>query len=110
MGALEQEELRVFLLDIRNRVDRILTVYKGSLNTSQVRVGELFKMAIRANAAAIILVHNHPSGDPSPSPDDVTLTRAVVQAGKLLDVDVLDHLVIGKGSYVSLKEKGLGFG
>jgi DNA repair protein RadC len=110
MGALEQEELRVFLLDIRNRVDRILTVYKGSLNSSQVRVGELFKMAIRANAAAIILAHNHPSGDPSPSPEDVALTRAVVQAGKLLDVDVLDHLVIGKGNYTSLKEKGLGFG
>jgi len=110
MGALEQEELRVFLLDTRNRVDRITTVYKGSLNSSQARIGELFKLAIRANAAAIILAHNHPSGDPSPSPDDVTLTRAVVQAGKLLDVEVLDHLVIGKGSFVSLKEKGLGFG
>jgi len=109
MGALEQEELRVLLLDMRNRVDKILTVYKGSLNSSQVRVGEIFKEAIRANAAAIILIHNHPSGDPSPSPDDVALTRAVVQAGRLLDVGVLDHLVIGKGRFVSLKERGLGF-
>lgn len=109
MSALEQEELRVILLDVRNRVDRILTVYKGSLNSSQVRVGELFKDAIRSNAAAIIIIHNHPSGDPTPSPDDVALTRAVVQAGKLLDVEVLDHLVIGKGRFVSLKERGLGF-
>lgn len=109
MSALEQEELRVILLDVRNRVDRILTIYKGSLNSSQVRVGELFKDAIRSNAAAIIIIHNHPSGDPTPSPDDVALTRAVVQAGKLLDVEVLDHLVIGKGRFVSLKERGLGF-
>lgn len=110
MGALEQEELRVILLDTRNRVEKILTVYKGSLNSSQVRVGEVFKDAIRSNSAAIIVVHNHPSGDPSPSPDDVALTRAVVQAGKLLDVEVLDHLVIGRGRFISLKERGLGFG
>lgn len=110
MGALEQEELRVILLDTRNRVEKILTVYKGSLNSSQVRVGEVFKDAIRSNSAAIIVVHNHPSGDPSPSPDDVALTRAVVQAGKLLDVEVLDHLVIRRGRFISLKERGLGFG
>jgi DNA repair protein RadC len=110
MSALEQEELRIILLDTRNRVDKILTIYKGSLNSSMVRVGELFKMAIRSNAAAIVVVHNHPSGDPEPSPDDIALTRAVVQAGKLLDVEVLDHLVIGRGRYVSLKERGLGFG
>ena len=109
MGALEQEELRVILLDIRNHVDRILTIYKGTLNSSHVRVGELFKQAVRSNAAAIIVAHNHPSGDPTPSPDDIALTKAIVQAGKLLDVDVLDHLVIGKGQFVSLKEKGLGF-
>jgi DNA repair protein RadC len=73
-------------------------------------VGELFKAAIRRNAAALIVAHNHPSGDPAPSPDDVAVTRAIVQAGKLLDVDVLDHLVIGNGRFVSLKERGLGFG
>ena len=72
-------------------------------------MGELFKEAIRTNASAIIVTHNHPSGDPTPSPDDVAVTRAIVQAGKLLDIDVLDHLVIGQGKWVSLKERGLGF-
>lgn len=110
MGALEQEHLRVLLLDTRNRVMEIKEVYQGSLNSSQVRVGELFKHAVRRNAAAIIVVHNHPSGDPTPSPDDVAVTRAIVQAGKLLDIDVLDHLVIGRARFVSLKERGLGFG
>ena len=109
MSALEQEELRVILLDTRNTVVDIVQLYKGSLNSSQVRVGELFKEAIRRNAASIILAHNHPSGDPSPSPDDVALTRAVVDAGRLMDVSVLDHIVIGKGRFVSLKERGLGF-
>ena len=110
MGALEQEHLRVILLDTRNRVLQIEEVYHGSLNSSQVRVGELFKAAVRRNAAAIIVAHNHPSGDPSPSPDDIAITRAIVQAGKLLDVDVLDHVVIGRGRCGSLKERGLGFG
>jgi DNA repair protein RadC len=110
MSALEQEELRVMLLDTRNRVLDIIEVYRGSLNSSQVRVGELFKSAVRRNAAAIIVVHNHPSGDPTPSPDDVALTRAVVEAGRLLDIEVLDHIVIGRGRWVSLKERGLGFG
>lgn len=109
MGALEQEQLRVMLLDTRNKVDGIIEVYQGSLNSSQVRVGELFKSAIRRSAASIIVVHNHPSGDPTPSPDDVAVTRAIVQAGKILDIAVLDHLVIGRGRYVSLKERGLGF-
>jgi DNA repair protein RadC len=67
-------------------------------------------VAIRRNATALIVAHNHPSGDPTPSPDDVAVTRAMVQAGKLLDVGVLDHLVIGRGKWVSLKERGLGFG
>jgi DNA repair protein RadC len=109
MSALEQEELRVILLDTRNHVEDIIKVYRGSLNSSQVRIGELFKHAIRRNSAAIIIVHNHPSGDPSPSPDDIALTRGIVQAGRLLDIEVLDHLVIGQGRYVSLKERGMGF-
>lgn len=109
MSALEQEHLRVILLDRRNRVLEIVEVYKGSVSSSQVRVGELFKEAIRTNASALIVIHNHPSGDPTPSPDDVAVTRAITQAGKLLDVDVLDHLVIGQGKWVSLKERGLGF-
>ena len=109
MSALEQEHLRVILLDRRNRVLETVEVYKGSVNSSQIRVGEIFKEAVRKNASALIVIHNHPSGDPTPSPDDVAVTRAIVQAGKLLDVDVLDHLVIGQGRWVSLKERGLGF-
>jgi DNA repair protein RadC len=109
MGALQQEHLRVILLDTRNRVLAIEKLYVGSLNASTVRVGELFRPAIQRSAAAIIVVHNHPSGDPSPSPEDVALTRAIVQSGKLLDIDVLDHLVIGHNRWVSLKERGLGF-
>ena len=109
MSALEQEHLRVILLDRRNRVLETVEIYKGSVNSSQVRVGEVFKEAIRKNASALIVIHNHPSGDPTPSPDDVAVTRAIVQAGKMLDVDVLDHMVIGQGKWVSLKERGLGF-
>src|SRR5574341_294099 len=109
MSALEQEHLRVLLLDTRNHVLDIVEVYHGSVNMSQIRVGEVFKAAIRRNATAVIVVHNHPSGDPTPSPDDAAVTRALVQAGKLVDVEVLDHLIIGTGRYVSMKERGLGF-
>lgn len=109
MQGLIQEELRVILLDTRNRKIDVKPVSKGSLNSSSVRVGELFRDAIQLSAASIILVHNHPSGDPTPSPEDATLTRAAVNAGKLLDIEVLDHLVIGQGCFVSMKEKGLGF-
>jgi DNA repair protein RadC len=110
MSILEKEHLRVLLLDRRNRVIDIEEVYRGSVSSSQVRVGELFKAAVSRNASAMIIAHNHPSGDPTPSPDDVALTRAIVQAGKLLDTDILDHLVIGNsGKWVSLKERGLGF-
>lgn len=109
MGALEQEHLRVLLLDTRNRLFRTVEVYQGSLNASLIRVGEVFREAVRSNAASIIVVHNHPSGDPTPSPDDVSVTRALVEAGRLLDIEVLDHLIIGKNRFVSLKAKDLGF-
>ena len=109
MSLLEQEYLKVILLDSRNRVIAIVEVYHGSVNNSQVRVGEVFKPAIQRLAPAMIVVHNHPSGDATPSPDDVAVTRAMVQAGKLLDVCLLDHLIIGgAGRFVSLKERGLG--
>ena len=110
MGLLEQEQLRVMLLDTKNRVLDTPTIYVGSLNTSLIRVGELFRAAIRANCASLIVLHNHPSGDPTPSPEDVAVTRQIVEAGKLLDIDVLDHLIIGQQRFVSLKERGLGFG
>jgi DNA repair protein RadC len=109
MMFLEQEHLRLVLLDTRNRVLATPTVYVGSLNTSVVRVGEIFRAAIKANAAAMIVAHNHPSGDPSPSPEDIRVTRQMVEAGKLLDISVLDHIVIGYQRFVSLKERGLGF-
>ncbi len=106
---LEQEELHVILLDTRNQVIGVQAIYKGSLNSSLIRIGEIFRPAIEAPAAAMIIGHNHPSGDPSPSPEDISVTRKIVAAGKLLDITVLDHLVIGNGRYASLKEKGLGF-
>ena len=109
MSLLEQEHLRTILLDSKNRVLATPTIYVGSLNTSVVRVGELFREAIRLNCAAIIVVHNHPSGDPTPSPEDVKVTGLIVQAGQLVDIEVLDHLILGGQKYVSLKERGLGF-
>ncbi len=109
MSLLEKEHLRVLLLDRRNRVLDIVEVYQGSVNSSQVRVGEVFRPAVQRLASAIVVCHNHPSTDPTPSPDDVAVTRALVQAGKLLDIETLDHLVIGGQRWVSLKERGLGF-
>ena len=109
MGLLEQEELRTIILDTRHQVLKIHTVYKGSLNTTLVRVGEVFREAIRLSAAAIIVAHNHPSGDPTPSPEDVQMTREIVKAGRLLDIAVLDHLIIGQQRWISLKERGMGF-
>lgn len=109
MALLEQEHLRLILLDTRNHVLSTPTVYIGSLNTSVVRVGELFRFALRENAAAMIVVHNHPSGDPTPSPEDVKVTRQISEGGKILDINVLDHIIIGRQRYCSLKERGLGF-
>ena len=109
MSALEQEVLRVLLLDTRHHVLASVEVVRGSVNSAQVRVAEVFREAVRRNAAAILLAHNHPSGDPTPSPDDVALTRQVIQAGRLLDIEVLDHLVIGRGRFVSLRRRGLAF-
>jgi DNA repair protein RadC len=109
MKGLEREQLRVLLLDTRNQLIRTVTVYQGSLNSSLIRVGEVFRDAVRANAAAIIVAHNHPSGDPTPSPEDVRVTKAIVEAGRLMDIEVLDHLIIGHNRYISLKAQKLGF-
>ncbi|HEY4690008.1 MAG TPA: DNA repair protein RadC [Anaerolineae bacterium] len=110
MQAHAQEHFDVILLDTRNRVIRRENLYKGSLNTTLIRVGEVFRSAVALNAAAVIIAHNHPSGDPSPSPEDTALTREIIRAGKLLDIEVLDHIVVGLGRYVSLRESGLAFG
>jgi len=109
LGNLDHEELWVMNLDTRNRVMSLIELYKGSVNSSQIRVSEIFRQAVVDNAPAIIVAHNHPSGDISPSPDDVATTRAIVQAGKLLDIEVLDHLIISCNGYTSLKERGAGF-
>ena len=109
MASLEQEHFTEVLLDTRNRLIAKLNLYVGSLNASFVRVGEVFREPIRRSAAAIIVAHNHPSGDPAPSPEDAAVTRQLVEAGKLLDIEVLDHLVIGHQRFVSLRERGLGF-
>jgi DNA repair protein RadC len=110
MSTFDVEHLRVIMLNTKSMVLGIADVYKGSVNSSQIRVGEVFRPALQRNAPSVIIVHNHPSGDATPSPDDVAVTRALLQAGKLLDIQVLDHLVVGHGKWVSLKERGLGFG
>lgn len=109
MSGLEQEHLRTILLDTKNRVLASPTVYVGNVNSSIIRVSEIFREAVRANATALIIAHNHPSGDPTPSPEDVQVTRSVIEAGSLLGIELLDHLVIGHQRFVSLKERGLGF-
>ncbi|HJP89168.1 MAG TPA: DNA repair protein RadC [Candidatus Limnocylindrales bacterium] len=109
MGRLEREELRVVILNSKNAVLRVVTAYQGNVSASLVRVGELFRDAVRLDAAGVILVHNHPSGDPTPSPDDLHLTAEALAAGRLLDIDLLDHLVIGHDSYVSLRDRGVAF-
>jgi DNA repair protein RadC len=109
MGRLEREELRVVLLNTKNVVLEIATVYQGNVSAALVRVGELFREAVRRHAAALIVVHNHPSGDPSPSPDDLHLTAEVIAAGRLLDVAVLDHLIVGHDAFVSLRDRGVAF-
>jgi DNA repair protein RadC len=109
MGGLDHEELWVMNLDTRNRLMHLVKLYQGSVNSSQVRVAEVYRQAIADNSPTIILSHNHPSGDPTPSPDDVAVTRSIYQAGKLLDIDLLDHLIVVHDRFVSLKERGLGF-
>ena len=107
MAGLEQEQLTVVLLTTKNQVIDIVTVYRGTINSAQVRVAEVFKEAIRRNAASIIVAHNHPSGSCEPSPDDQAVTRDLIEAGKLLGVEVLDHLVIGQGRWTSLRQRDL---
>jgi len=109
MGPLEREELRVVLLNTKNVVLRVATVYQGNVSSSLVRVGELFRDAVRLNATGVILVHNHPSGDPTPSPEDLHLTAEALAAGRLLDIQLLDHLVVGHDAWISLRDRGIAF-
>src|SRR5919108_2164194 len=109
MGRLEREELRIVVLNTKNVVLRVVTIYQGNVATSLVRIGELFRDAVRLNAASVIIVHNHPSGDPTPSPDDLHLTAEALAAGRLLDIQLLDHLIVGHDAYVSLRDRGITF-
>jgi DNA repair protein RadC len=109
MQDLDQEHLRILVLDTKNRIVSSPTVYIGNLNTSIIRVGEMFRYALRENGASVIIAHNHPSGDPTPSPEDVQVTERMIKAGKMLDIEVLDHLIIGRNRFVSLKERRLAF-
>ena len=109
MSSLDQEEMWIILLDVRNHVVKIEHLYKQTLTSTNVRIGEIFKEAIRRNASGIIVCHNHPSGDPEPSPEDIAVTRQIIEVGKLLDIDVLDHLIIAGGRHTSLKQRRLAF-
>ena len=105
MRDLQKEELHVLCLDTKNNVTKQRRIFEGSLNASLIHPREVFRFAIEAAAASIILVHNHPSGDPAPSPEDIHATKQFVEAGKLLQVSVTDHVIIGDGCYISMKEE-----
>ena len=109
MEHLDHEELWVLVLDTRNRLLVAVALYKGTVNSTQTRIAEVFRRAIIENSPSILIVHNHPSGDPTPSPEDIAITRSIHEAGELLDIQVLDHLVVGRGSFTSLRGQGLGF-
>ena len=107
MGALAQEQVRVLLLDRRNRIVGQRVVYQGNAYSSVVRPAEVLRAAVVAAVPHIIVAHNHPSGDASPSPDDIKVAKELAEAAELLGVELLDHIVIGRGDAVSLKDRGL---
>lgn len=109
MEDLSQEQFRTIQLNTKNRIVSSTLLYQGTLNMTTLRVSEVFRDAIIDSASGIVLCHNHPSGDPTPSPEDVALTHEIVRAGDLLDIEILDHIVIGKGNFSSLREMGMGF-
>lgn len=110
MALLEQEHLRVVLLNTRNEVLSVREVYRGNVSSVLIRVGEVFAPAVREGCPSIIVVHNHPSGDPSPSAEDAFLTKQLIEAGKLLGVDLMDHIVIARHGHASMRDLKLGFG
>ncbi len=105
MAYLDFEQLRVIVLDTKNRVVDNIPLYRGTVNSSVLRAAEIFRLAIVRNCPAIIVCHNHPSGAPEPSPEDIEVTKQLVEAGKVLDVELLDHLIIGHHQFLSLKER-----
>jgi DNA repair protein RadC len=109
MGLLDHEEFWVVCLDTKNHVQRIHRLYKGSLNSSVVRVGEVFRLPLLLKSHSIIVAHCHPSGSTEASPEDIEVTRSIIQAGELLEVEVLDHLIISQGAWLSMREQRLGW-
>ena len=109
LGFLDQEHLRVVLLNTKNEVLGIQGVYVGNVNSSSIRVAEVMRPAIRENCPSVVIVHNHPSGDPTPSPEDILITRQIRSGAEMMDIELLDHVIIGGQGFVSLKDKGLGF-
>ena len=109
MALLSQESLRVLLLNTRNQVLSVSEVYRGNVNTAVIRAAEVFRDAVKENCPSVIVVHNHPSGDPTPSTDDINVTSQLQQAAKLLDIELLDHIILAQSGFVSLKELGKGF-
>lgn len=109
MAWLDNEELRVLLLNIKNQVMANETIYKGTVNSASVRVSEVLRPAVRSNSAKMIVAHNHPSGDPNPSPEDILVTRRIRQSAEMMDIELLDHIIVGDRDFVSLKQRGLGF-
>jgi len=107
MMGLKQEVLKVLLLDTKNRVEHMETVFVGTLNCSVIHPREIFRLAIRQSACAIIVAHNHPSGTTSPSEQDIRATKQIAQAGEYIQIQLLDHVIIGKEGYFSMKEEGM---
>lgn len=106
LGELDREYFVVMCLDVKNQPTHINVCHVGSLNSSIVHPREVMKTAILSNSCSIIVAHNHPSGNPSPSPEDIEVTKRLVEAGELIGIELLDHLIIGEDDFVSLKEKG----
>lgn len=109
MGHLEQETLWTILLNARSAVIGLVKVYQGQLNRVDVRIADLFREAVRQNACSIVLGHNHPSGDPTPSPEDAQITKMAADIGETLGITVIDHIIVAGGRWISLRERGLGF-
>ena len=107
MMYLDHEQVRILVLDTNNQVMENISRYQGTVNSSVLRAAEIYRAAVIRNCPAVIVCHNHPSGDPTPSPDDRSVTEQLVQAGRLLDIPVQDHVIIGRGRYISFAEAGL---
>ncbi|NLK94418.1 MAG: DNA repair protein RadC [Clostridiales bacterium] len=107
MSSLNQEILKLLVLNSKSQIIKVRDVFKGTLNTSIVHPREIFKEAIKHSGASIIICHNHPSGDPTPSQDDINITRRIKESGKIIGIELIDHIIIGENKYISLKEQGI---